>query len=282
MAFKTTADMADKSQVVEIKSEADSGNITEYYDDVKPEPCLSTVPDKRFTKKRCLNKRRKRHFGQKLYSCAQCKKCFFFSSNLYHHMNIHTGKYECSDCGKRCGNNRDLTLHMKYKCTECGECCGNKRDLTVHRQNHAGEKLFECTVCSKQFTTSRDLFTHSKMCHGKKLHQCSVCDMRFSLLGILNIHMKMHQGEELYSCSQSSKSLIETSDLEKREDCVQSNRRRYHCSYCMKQFKTSGELKQHERVHTGAKPYSCRHCSDCFTWPKQLQRHLLLAHNEGI
>jgi len=69
--------------------------------------------------------------------------------------------------------------------------------------------------------------------------------------------------------------------LQRHKHCVHSNRRPYHCSYCVRKFKTNVELKRHVRIHTGAKPYSCRHCSECFTTLYQLETHLLKSHNEG-
>jgi len=53
-------------------------------------------------------------------------------SSKSQHMNIHTAKYRCTDCGK---------------------CCQSGSELAVHMRSHSGEKPFECrpTVCSKRF-----------------------------------------------------------------------------------------------------------------------------------
>jgi len=60
----------------------------------------------------------------------------------WYHMNIHAGK---------------------YKCTEYGICYPTTRDRTERRRSHSGEKPFECTVCSKRFIKSRDLVDHRRI-----------------------------------------------------------------------------------------------------------------------
>jgi len=116
----------------EVKSQADSNDITEHPHDDKPRPYLCTVCDKQFTTKQHLNSHKISHTGEKLYSCNQCGKRFSSQSYLRSHTNTHSSK---------------------YKCTECGKCFGANRYLTKHRRIHSGEKPFECTVCSKRFTT---------------------------------------------------------------------------------------------------------------------------------
>jgi len=247
---------ADESQLLETESKADTNNATENRLDDKPDVC-----DKRFAKKRSLRARRKRHIALKVYSCTQCKKRFSFKSNLYHHMNIHTGK---------------------YKCTECDKCCGSNRDLVLHRCNRSDKELFNCTVCSKEFKTSFELGQHSKVHSGEKLYKCPMCDQAFSHSGIRNIHMKVHTGDKLYSGSQSNKSFSQACDLQKRPCSVQTNKRSFPCPYCRKLFKTTWNLKRHVRIHTAEKRYSCRQCSDCFMWDWQLKQHLLNLHSEGM
>ena len=54
----------------EVKTEADSNDVTEHPHDDKPRPHVSTVCNKRFTTKQGLNYHRERHTGGKLYSCT--------------------------------------------------------------------------------------------------------------------------------------------------------------------------------------------------------------------
>ena len=248
-ALVVAADNVDKSQKSETDGEAN--NVAGHDDDDQPQP---TVCDERLTKKR----HRKRRCAQNFY-CTWCKKRFSHRSTLYYHMTIHTGKYKCTECGKCCGNNHNLRLHV--------------------RQSHSGEKLFECTTCSKWFRTSSELVVHSRAHHGQKLFKCPVCVEAFRHSEGLDVHMRVHDGETSYTV-RSDRSFNQASDVQKDPHYVQSHRQPYSCPYCRKMCKTNHSLKLHVRIHT--KQYSCRHCSDRFTMPQQLERHLLEAHSEGI
>jgi len=213
----------------EVKTEADSNDITQHprddkpstfevkieikteadLTDDKPRPYLCTVCDKRFTRKENLTKHRELHTGV-MYICSQCEKVFSYRSGLCKHMSIHTSKHECSVCGKRFA-------------TSC--------DLGVHRRSHSGEKLFECTVCSKRFSRSDSLVVHSRIHSGEKPYKCSLCNNSFTQLGHLQLH----------------------------ERRAHSNSRSCECPFCGKLFKTNMNLKQHVRIHTDAKLQSRTH-----------------------
>jgi len=253
-----------------MKSEADTGDTTERALHDKSRPYQCTICDKHFASKTYLSCHRKSHSKQKIYSCSQCERRFSFNSNLYQHMNLHKGK---------------------YKCTECGKCHRNNRDLLQHRrQSHTQEKSlarivwkpFECTDCSERFRTSRELIIHGKIHSQQKPYKCRLCDKAFSQSATLKIHMRVHIEEKQSSFSQTNKSVSQTSDFQqRRQHCAWNKTKQYQCLECKKLFKTNYLWKRHVRLHTGAKLYSCKRCSDRFMWHSQLTQHLLWAHNEG-
>ncbi|XP_008322189.1 zinc finger protein 236 isoform X2 [Cynoglossus semilaevis] len=76
----------------------------------------------------------------------------------------------------------------------------------------------------------------------------------------------------LQQSSQNDLQLNETQDYQ--DDCEDSSKRAYRCSWCNKGFKKSSHLKQHERSHTGEKPYTCHQCGRAFVSSGVLKSHL--------
>ena len=170
-------------------SEAD---VTEHQHDDKPRPYVCTVCEKRFARKSRLKDHKLWHRRKKIFECRWCKKHFLNYHCLRTHMNIHT---------------------HKYKCFECGECFQGNRRLAEHKRRHSGEKPLECTVCSKRFTTSVELVKHSIIHSGEKPYKCHVCDKAFSPSRDVNSYIRIHTGDKPYkrsvcnSFSQSSNSV---------------------------------------------------------------------------
>jgi len=244
----------------EVKIEADSNDTTRHPHDDKPRPHLCMVCDKRLTTKVGLDRHKLLHSEERFFECHDCEKYFPDYARLRSHMNIHTSKYKCSECGK---------------------CFSSKHTLTLHGRSHSGEKPFVCTVCGKQFRSSTSLAVHSRIHSGKKEHECHLCGKAFSESGSLTTHLRIHAGDRPHKCTLCEKSFIQTGHLQRHILHVHISRRPYDCQYCEKRFKSDLELKRHVRTHTGAKLYPCTHCSDRFTRPDQLKSHLLKSHNEG-
>ena len=245
--------------------EAGGIDVSERLYDDKQRPHVCTVCNKRFTTTGSLNRHRATHTGENWYSCSYCGKSYSYKCNLDGHMNIHIGK---------------------YKCTECGLCCASNKHLEIHMRRHSREELckpFLCTVCGKQFSVLQYLVEHSRVHRGEKPYYiCHVCSKEFIHFKNLDDHLKIHTRDKPYKCTFCDKSFHTSSDLQKHKRHVHCSRRPYECTVCGKAFKTSVNLRCHvSSIHTDAKPYSCRHCSDCFVCIDQLKRHLLKSHNEG-
>jgi len=101
----------------EVKTEADSGDISEHPRDVKPRP----------------------------FSCD--------------HMNIHTGK---------------------YKCAECGRCCYTNQHLAIHRRSHSNvtcvrKHLLSLQLCTDTWESTREINHTSVHCVTKVSTNPATC-----------------------------------------------------------------------------------------------------------
>ena len=267
VALEAASDSADKFQLLETKSRADSNDITQHRHDNEPEPYLCTVCDERFTEEQHLNAHQQSHIGHKFYSCTECEKRFTCLNSLYQHIDVHTNKTGRRKCGKysnhSLANRRQLHSGEKpFECSFCGKRFRTNAELVVHSRVHSGEKPYKCTVCDKAFSQSGTLTIHMRVHTGDKPYNCNACGMTFTCTANLKSHMRIHAREKPDSCSQSNKSVRQHGDLQKNKSYARGNRKPYHCP--------------------GEKPYSCRYCSDRFTWRSQLQQHLLKSHSEGI
>ena len=101
---------------------------------------------------------------------------FAILENSHFNSAVHEGmrSHECSICGKRFTNKRNLKIHT----------------LSVHE----GKKSHTCNICNKNFVTFSILNQHDASIHkGMKPHKCSICDKSFSQKGNLNRHFAVHE-----------------------------------------------------------------------------------------
>jgi len=136
-----------------------------------------------------FNKGRRR----KVHSCPECKKQFHRSTNLSHHMIVHSNEepFVCSKCLKAFKWRRAFRAHTRtehrFNCEECQLSFVVKPGLERHvNKCHRGDitkecsninaRPYACSQCPNKFTLKRSLECHTRNTHG---FQCTNCDVLF-------------------------------------------------------------------------------------------------------
>lgn len=205
--------------------------------------------------------------GQKLYECAECKKCFNNSSNLRKHAVIHTGL-------------------KPFTCNLCNQSFRQATHLQRHRLVHTGEKPFKCSICLKGFRDASELLKHQRVHKGEQPYQCRLSDKRLNAK--LHREQAFSSGERPWPPSRfvhtaraddgdvvEELQLLELPSPEKKSkaDEVEESEEDLKCSLCSRTFTRISSLHRHYLMHTGYRPFSCHTCSKAFQQMSHLDRH---------
>ena len=140
------------------------------------------------------------------------RNVFHNLKSLWSHMNVHSSKYQCSECGKCCQSNHSLMMHKRwhsgekpFECNVCGKRFSQSPNLAVHSRIHSGEKPYKCSLCDKHFRQSSNLQSHKRHVHNnRKPYQCRLCGKLFKVSDTLKFHVRIHTDAKPYSCRHCS------------------------------------------------------------------------------
>jgi len=252
----------------EVKIEDDSSDVTDYVQDDEPRTNIFV--------KESLKVCQDLNCVMKQYSCTQCEKRFTTKHSLTDHIERHTGEYlySCSQCQNALSAH--VNIHTgKYKCTECGRCCKKSSELAVHRRSHSGQKPFECTVCSKRFTISGHLVRHSRIHSGEKPYKCSLCNKSFSQSGHLQRHVRyVHSDRRPYQCPYCGM-MFKTNCEARLHVRVHTGAKPYSCRHCSDRFMWFYQLKRHLlESHNEGTWLTCNICEKKFSHSQHFKIHV--------
>ena len=87
-----------------------------------------------------------------------------------------------------------MTVHDKIKkfvCAQCGKKFGQNSDLTRHMKIHTNYKPYKCSVCDKSFTQLSNLTSHQITNQARQYpHLCKFCPEGFMGPGGLRKHVE--------------------------------------------------------------------------------------------
>ncbi|XP_033870027.3 zinc finger protein 91-like [Acipenser ruthenus] len=198
---------------------------------------------------------------RRIHRCCVCLKSFNCPSKLQRHYLSHTGQkpFECYDCGRKF---RQLT-HLKR-----------------HQLSHTSRRTFKGSL------QQRRLWNASRV--NSQANNNNDHDPQGDIIsppGILQDH-NLKQSEitvslesdepmtEEFALGCTSKTsfgpLAHTSD---NQEHIQSSKRVYQCSKCLKCFDAPSQLERHYLTHTGQRPFQCYICSKAFRQLSHLKTH---------
>lgn len=150
-----------------------------------------------------------------MYPCPQCESQFLTQLSLNWHMKkLHSGKYNCEDCGKQCLNNGALTMHKRTHSKASDKSSVRKASLSRGLSNEkltetAQGNMYSYPHCEKKYTTQLSVNSHVKKYHGGK-YKCDECGIHF----LSNLTLASHRRSHLTA---GKKPLMSTDSSKDRE-----------------------------------------------------------------
>ncbi|XP_039444620.1 transcription factor grauzone-like [Culex pipiens pallens] len=256
--------------------------------------------ERKFSKRFRLYEHCLKHLNPDHFKCELCDKTFTDSDGLQsHRWFIHTPVSE-----------------RPFKCDVCGDAYVKEYLLKAHMDRHLDKerKTHTCDSCGVTYTTLPQLKAHQQNVHGAMSDWvCDVCAKGFAHRALLERHRLTHTEEGQRSlkeqCEKCHKWLINrTSYLRHRKLCGNStgpakcdlcehvsvnahalsvhkklnhtDRPKYACQYCGKEFKKQLRLKEHEANHAGIVLYKCPFCPRECNSSSNMYTHKKTAHAE--
>ncbi|XP_071506360.1 histone-lysine N-methyltransferase MECOM-like [Diadema antillarum] len=144
------------------------------------------------------------------FSCNECSRTFHWKSDLIKHQTLHYGDrmYPCENCGKCFSDPSNLHRHIRsqhegarsHPCPECGKTFATSSGLKQHTHIHSSIKPFTCEVCLKSYTQFSNLCRHKRMhANCRTQLKCATCGQTFSTVTSLNKHRRFCHNAQVFN-----------------------------------------------------------------------------------
>lgn len=180
-----------------------------------------------------------------------------------------------------------LCIILELTCGECNTSFSSAASLLKHFAQHASQAdscSSDKNPCNKKATIP-DLYPISSFKTAFKQNKPTTDEM---LLASDEMEDNVDSGVEdlvnplrYYSINLKDRSPKSPDNNESTDNIEKSKSiRKYKCSFCLKTFGWSTDLKRHTLTHTGERPFKCTKCDSTFTRKFLLQKHYAKQHND--
>ena len=113
-----------------------------------------------------------------------------------------TGKYDCTNCGKKYTSRTGLLFHTKsvheglrYSCDQCDHKATSQGSVKLHKQSEHEGVRFDCDQCDYKASQQGQLKRHQQSLHEGLRFNCDQCDYKATRQSSLKEHQQsIHEG----------------------------------------------------------------------------------------
>jgi len=289
-------DERDFSESVLVVNEADQNETVETIavdDPDDPEPLNET---NRGSEEAGLHRTSVPIIADQHFRCPVCKIAFVTQDKVDAHVEVHS---------------------KKHKCSQCGLIFGKAKQLVEHSRTHSRLSMVQCDICEKEFT-KKGLKLHTDRFHSfkkvppraeKKRNAKEIGKLKIrnferenyndnendndnddnndTMFEVKKSNSKNKRNVPCHSCEKvftpkgfKLHSIRFHKDKVKKEAKTTKEppkrsllQKLFSCGFCEKKFSHLASMRVHEKVHTGGKPHKCDMCESKFSNKFDLYAH---------
>uniref|UniRef100_A0A1A9UT22 C2H2-type domain-containing protein n=1 Tax=Glossina austeni TaxID=7395 RepID=A0A1A9UT22_GLOAU len=158
-----------------------------------------------------------------------------------------------------------------YQCVDCVEKFDSKDLFDIHRSGHANN--MKCAICNMVLKSLKNYEKHCLRC---KPYECQICGRVVRFRPNFIKHMRVHTGQQSerhkYKCEVCHKEFM-SFEYFKVHKKIHNENVNLTCEICGKVFSALASLRGHSKLHSGVKLHKCDVCGKGFGQRYNLKIH---------